>query len=80
MDASKGVFSPEANVFVSVEVSTAFRQICEKLGQHLFPQDVLGWGGCAWDVVTEYNVPDCSLPIIWCEDDNLPWSALFRRR
>ena len=43
MDASNGVFSPEANVFVSVEVSTAFREVCEKLGQHLFPQDVRGW-------------------------------------
>jgi hypothetical protein len=80
LGAQDGIFAPAARVFSSTTVGTVFRQICEELGGHLFPGSALGWGECAWGVVTEYNVPDCSLPVIWREDPTMPWTALFPRR
>lgn len=80
LGTDEGVFSREMNVFGSPEAAASFRAACDRIGRRLFPSDPLGWGDCAWAIVTEYNVPDCSLPVIWAGDSTLPWKALFPRR
>lgn len=80
IDAGYGVFTASDRIFENAGVAAMFREVCEKFGEILFPGHPLGWGQCAWGVVAEYNVPDCSLPVIWSDDANLPWVALFSRR
>ncbi|MGR9228392.1 phosphoribosyltransferase-like protein [Rhizobium leguminosarum] len=80
MSADHGVFSSKHNPFAPQDVLDTFRRKCGQIGSSIYPATPFGWGNCAWGIVTEYNVPDCSLPIIWSNDDDLPWSALFPRR
>jgi hypothetical protein len=75
-----GVFSGTLHVFPSAQVAATFRQACRRIGETLNPEHPLGWRDCAWAVVTEYNVPDCTLPVIWRASQDIPWEALFPRR
>ena len=80
LSTEAGIFSPECNVFRSDDVAEKFRMDCRKLGDEIYVGFPFGWGGCAWALVTGYNVPDCSLPIIWGSSSALPWVPLFARR
>ena len=80
MDDEHGVFSSKYNPFAPQNVLDNFRQACERIGNLIYPMNPFGWGDCAWGIVTEYNVPDCSLPVIWSNDVGVPWTALFPRR
>ena len=75
------VFSPTRNVFENAERRDAFRAICSDIGKQLFCWGPLGWDDCQWCVVTDYNVPDCSLPMLWAQGtEQFSWTPLFPRR
>ena len=75
------IFSLERNIFENSERCNAFRSACTDIGEQLFPRGPLGWGDCQWSVVTDYNVPDCSLPVLWAQAEGKhPWKPLFPRR
>ncbi|WP_422372630.1 phosphoribosyltransferase-like protein [Hoeflea sp.] len=80
MSSDDGIFSPDCKVFRSTEVANQFRADCERIGESIFWGSPFGWGDCAWAVVTGYNVPDCSLPVIWGDCSAPPWVPLFARR
>ncbi|WP_283638506.1 phosphoribosyltransferase-like protein [Marinovum algicola] len=80
MSSEDGIFSPDYKIFRSTEVAEQFRADCERLGDSIFFGSPLGWGDCAWAVVTGYNTPDCSLPVIWGDCSAPPWVPLFARR
>ena len=72
------VFLEGAEIFRDDEVRISFQKECELQGNQLFARYPLGWGNCAWAVATSYNVPNCSLPIIW--SSAFGWHALLERR
>jgi len=76
-----GVFAEASGVFTSREAGLNFHRVCKALGMSLYPTAPLGWCDCEWAIVTSYNTPDCSLPVLWSGgDDNTPWEPLFPRR
>ena len=75
------IFSGGRELFENEERKNMFRSVCQDVGEKLFPWGPLGWGNCQWCIVTDYNVPDCSLPILWaCGDADFRWVPLFARR
>ena len=75
------IFSPEKKVFVDPERCELFRSACREIGEQLFCFGPLGWDNCQWSVVTDYNVPDCSLPVLWADaKGQFSWTPLFPRR
>ena len=48
-------------------------------GGYLHPDEPLGFGDCQFLLGFNHNVPDNTLPIIWKEDPNRPWHAIFPR-
>jgi hypothetical protein len=75
------LFSSEQNVFESPERRDAFRSICTTIGEQVYCWGPLGWDNCQWCIVTDYNVPDCSLPLLWAQGtEQFPWMPLFPRR
>lgn len=78
---SDSVFSHTRNVFKNAERRDTFRAICTDIGEQLFCWGPLGWRDCQWCVVTDYNVPDCSLPMLWAQGTaEFSWTPLFPRR
>ena len=56
------------------------REICEKYGERLFnSNDALGFGKCQLLIGFHHNIPDNTLPIIWCEEGNIRWTPIFKR-
>jgi len=75
------IFSSNRSVFENAERREAFREACTEIGRKLSPSHPLGWGNCQWFTVTDYNTPDCSLPVLWAEGSGgFPWQPLFPRR
>ncbi|WP_420585292.1 phosphoribosyltransferase-like protein [Ruegeria sp.] len=79
-EVGRDVFADNADIFESATVRESFKVECRKLGKNLFAPHPLGWRGCAWAVATSYNVPNCSLPVIWSSETSISWSALLERR
>ena len=75
------IFSGKKNLFESEKRSGMFQAVCQDIGEKLFSWGPLGWNDCQWCIATDYNVPDCSLPILWASgDENFRWVPLFARR
>ena len=75
------IFSEKRELFENEGRKRQFKAVCQDIGEKLFPWGPLGWGDCQWCIVTDYNVPDCSLPILWARgDSDFPWVPLFSRR
>ncbi len=56
------------------------RDMCEKYGTKLFSADeALGFGKCELLIGFHHNIPDNTLPIIWCENGNIHWIPIFKR-
>lgn len=73
------IFSPGCNIFMDDTRREKFQQVCLDIGKRLWPKHPLGWRGCEWAAVTDYNAPNCSLPVIWCSDKEW-WAPIFPRR
>ncbi|WP_146203711.1 hypothetical protein [Azospirillum sp. TSO5] len=73
------ILSSASNIFRNNERQEKFQQICTEIGGKLWPKHPLGWQNCEWAVVTDYNAPNCSLPVIWSSAKQW-WTPLFPRR
>ncbi len=80
MELGEGIFADGADIFRNEGVKDQFKSVCLSVGDHIFGGAPLGWGDCGWAVVTGYNVPDCTLPIIWGDCEQPTWKSLFARR
>jgi len=74
-------FHPDSPIFLDKSRITAFKKYCKKIGKKIHSKGPLGWNDAQWCIVTEYNVPDCSLPILWASGKrDFPWVPLFPRK
>lgn len=57
------------------------RQMMQHYGRKLVdnPLDALGFGDCQLLVSFEHNTPNNTLPVIWAENSEIPWHAVFPR-
>ena len=82
LDSSFKCFSLNSRIFTK---TTKFdkkgsKDVCEKYGSKLFDvYNALGFGRCELLIGFHHNVPDNTLPIIWCDDGNIYWVPIFRR-
>lgn len=64
----------------SIDICDKVKNICEsKMKPHLPPDLIYGYGNLKVAVVTYYNCPDNSLPIIYYDNDSLNLNPLFKR-
>ncbi len=77
----ESIFSVGQGIFLSEERGEMFREVCEEIGGNLECWGAFGWENLGWCIVTDYNVPDCTLPILWAEGrGDFSWTPLFPRR
>ncbi len=73
-------FHPDSPIFSDKSRIAAFKKHCEEIGKKINPGNPLGWKNAQWCIVTEYTVPNCSLPILWASKRDFPWIPLFPRK
>ena len=82
LDPSFRVFARQSRYFgrPEPELSKAFaEQICRRYGAILNPSHPLGYRDCQLLVGFHHNIPDNTLPIIWSDREDVPWTPIFRR-
>lgn len=92
LDDTARAFSPQANIFNSMEELRQAKEVATFLGSFLYPAkpgsdpDVgpgpLGYESCEALVVFHYNTPNNTLPILWQRGriGMADWAPLFPRR
>jgi hypothetical protein len=78
-------FHPDSPIFDKSRFDksriAAFKKHCEEIGKKINPGNPLGWNNAQWCIVTEYTVPNCSLPILWASGKGgFLWQPLFPRK
>lgn len=74
-------FHRDSPIFSDKSRMKEFKKYCKKIGNKIYPKAPLGWGDAQWCIVTDYSVPDCSLPILWASGNrDFPWVPLFPRK
>ncbi len=82
LDESYRLFGESTRYFRThpEEINRDFaHQMCGDYGQRLCPAYPLGYGGCQLLIGFHHNTPDNTLPVFWVEDEEEPWSPMFRR-
>ena len=71
-------FHPDGPIFSEHSRMVEFQHYCKKIGQQINPGNPLGQNNAQWCIVTEYRVPNCSLPILFASGkDEFHWKPLF---
>lgn len=82
LDSSFKCFSVKSRIYEKLpeKDKQESKEICEKYGEILFnTNDALGFGKCQLLIGFHHNIPDNTLPIIWCEKGNIRWTPIFKR-
>ena len=80
LDDRYRAFHKEGPVFSKASRVTEFQQYCEEIGEKINQGNPLGWNNAQWCIVTEYTVPNCSLPILFASGKrDFSWIPLFPR-
>lgn len=93
-DANSRIFSQKEDFYFEKDFAKEFchrlgrplfRSINQKEGhtgeclEKLSDITALGWGDCQLLLGFFHNTPDNTLPIIWYDEDELPWFPIFKR-
>jgi hypothetical protein len=74
------VFNDQCNIISDPNRKQEFRQFCLNIGTKIYKHHPLGWEGRQWCMVSEYSVPNCSLPVLFAYGEELnSWKPLFPR-
>ncbi|MBU8873068.1 hypothetical protein KQ910_04805 [Reyranella sp. MMS21-HV4-11] len=78
---TESIFGDNSSIISDPVRRELFQAVCTIIGKKLYPKHPLGWNDCQWCIATNYNVPNCSLPIIWASGSEInPWEPLLPRR
>jgi len=82
LDDSFKCFDSNSRYFTNVTspiTKSKVEKIAKKYGSKLVPCHPLGYNDCQLLLVLNHNTPDNTLPIIWYDEEYVPWQPIFKR-